>query len=72
MKEKIIEIVGFGMERERAELMADEIMNLYSEIDNKAKIFDKVKSRMLAIKADPKATFQEIGEVAFGYLTQKL
>ena len=29
-KEKLIEIVGFGMERERAECKADEILSLFS------------------------------------------
>ena len=29
-KEKLIEIIGFGMERERAECKADEILSLFS------------------------------------------
>ncbi len=69
MKEKIIEIIGFGIERERAELKADEIIKLYHGIEQKAKIFDKIESIILAIKANPKATFQEIGEMIFGYIS---
>ena len=30
IKEKLIEIIGFGMERERAECKADEILSLFS------------------------------------------
>jgi hypothetical protein len=38
MKEKIIQIIGFGMEPERAELMADEIiLNFNSHIITVAK-----------------------------------
>jgi len=37
MRENIIEIVGFGMERERAELMADEILEL---VNHKKLILD--------------------------------
>lgn len=30
LKEKLIEIIGFGIERERAELKADEIIELFN------------------------------------------
>lgn len=29
MKKKIIKIIGFGIERERSELMADEVLDLF-------------------------------------------
>jgi hypothetical protein len=36
MREKIIDIIGAGMEPERAECKADEIINLYNEIHGQA------------------------------------
>lgn len=34
MRDRIIEIIGFTMERERAECKADEILNLFVEVQN--------------------------------------
>jgi hypothetical protein len=34
MKQKIIEIIGFGMEPERAELMAEQLLLLFEEYKN--------------------------------------
>jgi len=45
MREKIIEIIGFGMERERAECKADELIELFrSSIPLNMYIYKKARS----------------------------
>jgi len=55
MKEKIIEIIGFGMEHERAELKAREIINLFNT---------RVVSTLEEIKTDAdRKTFDAVAKL---------